>query len=175
MDPKAAEGHIVPSVDDLTDEAFIILSAAQDTTGNAMTIALYETISNPEIYAAVVEEIKLTFPDPNVRLDFLTLEKLPYLVRIFDLSYKTDTNYIRLLLSRSLSGKLLFTTCPASADTSRLSYGVIGRLPRVTPSGGAEFNGISIPAGVGKCSFLQQPSTKLFLDCRRHVSLYDAS
>lgn len=92
MDPKAAEGHIVPSVDDLTDEAFIILSAAQDTTGNAITIALYETISNPEIYAAVVEELKLTFPDPNVRLDFLTLEKLPYLVRIFNLSYRTDTN-----------------------------------------------------------------------------------
>ena len=81
MDPKAAEGHIVPSVNDLTDEAFIILSAAQDTTGNAMTIALYETVSNPEIYTKVVEELKLAFPDPNVRLDFLTLEKLPYLVR----------------------------------------------------------------------------------------------
>lgn len=40
MDPKATEGHIVPSVDDLTDEAFIILSAAQDTTGNVMTVAL---------------------------------------------------------------------------------------------------------------------------------------
>lgn len=82
MDPKAAEGHVVPSVDDLTDEAFIILSAAQDTTGNAMTVALYETISNPEIYAKVVEELKQAFPNPNDKLDFLTIEKLPYLVRI---------------------------------------------------------------------------------------------
>jgi hypothetical protein len=30
----------------------------------------------------------------------------------------------------------------------RLSFGVIGRLPRVTPEPGAEFNGYSVPAGV---------------------------
>jgi cytochrome P450 len=82
MDPKATEGHVVPSVQDLRDEAFIILSAAQDTTGNVMTVALYETISNPAIYARVVEELEQSFPDPAARLDFLTLEKLPYLVRI---------------------------------------------------------------------------------------------
>lgn len=82
MDPKATEGHIVPSVDDLTDEAFIMLSAAQDTTGNVMTIALYETISHAEVYDQVVEELTQAFPDPYARLDFLTLEKLPYLVHI---------------------------------------------------------------------------------------------
>lgn len=31
----------------------------------------------------------------------------------------------------------------------RLSYGVIGRLPRVVPDPGAEFNGYFLPAGVG--------------------------
>jgi cytochrome P450 len=91
MDPKATEGHVVPSVDDLTDESFIILSAAQDTTGNAITVALYETISNAEIYVKVVEELKQAFPDPNVRLDFLTLEKLPYLVRTANCSKRESS------------------------------------------------------------------------------------
>jgi hypothetical protein len=31
---------------------------------------------------------------------------------------------------------------------SRLSFGVIGRLPRVTPEPGAVFNGYAVPAGV---------------------------
>jgi hypothetical protein len=91
LDPKATEGHVVPSVDDLTDESFIILSAAQDTTGNAITVALYETISNPEIYVKVLGELKQAFPDPNVRLDFLTLEKLPYLVCIAYCSYMENS------------------------------------------------------------------------------------
>jgi cytochrome P450 len=82
LDPKATEGHVVPSVNDLRDEAFIILSAAQDTTGNVMTVALYETLSNPNIQAKLVEELQQAFPDPNKKLDFLALEKLPYLVRI---------------------------------------------------------------------------------------------
>jgi hypothetical protein len=46
---------------------------------------------------------------------------------------------------------ILSIWCPP-ANSRRLSYGVIGRLPRVTPAGGAEFNGISIPAGVSLCS-----------------------
>ncbi|RQM04829.1 hypothetical protein DH86_00003913 [Scytalidium sp. 3C] len=122
MDPKAAEGHVVPSVDDLTDEAFIILSAAQDTTGNAMTVALYETISNPEIYAKVVEELKQAFPNPNDKLDFLTIEKLPYLTAV---------------IKESL---------------------------RVTPEGGATFNGISIPAGtvVGMSAYMMHRDPTIF-------------
>ena len=78
-------------MDDLTDESFIILSAAQDTTGNAITVALYETISTPEIYVKVLGELKQAFPDPNVRLDFLTLEKLPHLVCIAYCSYMENS------------------------------------------------------------------------------------
>jgi hypothetical protein len=50
LDPNVAEGHIVPSVDDLKDEAFSIVTAAADTTSNAMTIASYNVISNETIY-----------------------------------------------------------------------------------------------------------------------------
>lgn len=83
LDPNATESHIVPDVDQLTDDAFIIVAAASDTTGNAMTIATYHVLSNPTIYDKLKTELTGAFPSGNTKLDFLTLEKLPYLVRDF--------------------------------------------------------------------------------------------
>lgn len=80
LDPEVAEGHVVPSVDDLKDEAFSIVTAAADTTGNAMTIAAYNVISNETIYRKLETELREAFPDPSATLDFLILERLPYLV-----------------------------------------------------------------------------------------------
>jgi cytochrome P450 len=73
---------VVPTVDDLKDEAYSMLAAAADTTGNAMTVAAYKVVSNPEIYAKVREELEAAFPDPNATLDFVKLEQLPYLASI---------------------------------------------------------------------------------------------
>jgi hypothetical protein len=39
----------------------------------------------------------------------------------------------------------------------RLSFGVIGRLPRVVPDPGAEFNGYTVPAGVCSSTFRALP------------------
>jgi hypothetical protein len=47
-----------------------------------MTIATYHVINNPVIYKKLVTELKAAFPDPNARLDFQILEKLPYLVGV---------------------------------------------------------------------------------------------
>lgn len=69
LNPNVTEGHVVPSVDDLKDEAYIIVAAAADTTGNAMTIAAYNVISNDTIYHTLAAELKETFPDPDARLD----------------------------------------------------------------------------------------------------------
>jgi cytochrome P450 len=70
----------VPTVDELKDEAYIIVAAAADTTGNAMTVAAYNTVLNPEIYLTLTAELQEAFPDLGAHLDFITLEKLPYLV-----------------------------------------------------------------------------------------------
>jgi hypothetical protein len=80
LDPEVAEGHVVPSVDDLKDEAVSIVTAAADTTGNAMTIAAYNVISNETIYHKLKTELREAFPDPSATLEFLALERLPYLV-----------------------------------------------------------------------------------------------
>ena len=77
-DPKA--GYIVPPLEHLKDETFVVLGASSDTTGNAMTVATYEVISNPKMYRRLTAELKEAFPDANARLNFTDLEKLSYLV-----------------------------------------------------------------------------------------------
>lgn len=71
--------YVVPTVDDLKDEAYSVLAASADTTGNAMTTAAHKVISNPEIFAKVKKELAAEFPDPNEKLSFVKLETLPYL------------------------------------------------------------------------------------------------
>jgi cytochrome P450 len=44
-----ADGYVVPTPEQLKDEALSILAAAADTTGNAMTVAAYHVVNNPEI------------------------------------------------------------------------------------------------------------------------------
>jgi len=121
------------SVDNLKDEAFVLISAATDTTGNVMTVAAYNVITNHLIYRKLAAELAEAFPDPSATLDFVTLEKLPYLTAVIK-------------------------------EALRLSYGIIGRLPRVTPEGGAEFNGHYVPEGtiVGMSSWMMHRNETIF-------------
>jgi len=80
LNPVAAEGHVTPSVKELVGEAFTIVGAASDTTGNALTISTYHILTNDEIHSKLTVELKEAFPDPSSKMDFTRLEKLPYLV-----------------------------------------------------------------------------------------------
>jgi cytochrome P450 len=82
LDPNAAEGHVVPKVEDLTDEAFTIVTAAAETTGHAMAMITYYVLSDPEISQMLVSELKTAFPNKKTDLDYLTLEKLPHLTDV---------------------------------------------------------------------------------------------
>jgi hypothetical protein len=77
---EKVKGYVVPTVDQLKDEAFSILAAAADTTGNGMTVAAYNVVNNPAIYKRLTKELEAEFPDADATLDFVSLEKLPYLV-----------------------------------------------------------------------------------------------
>lgn len=76
----AEEKRAKISVDNLEDEAYTVLSAAADTTGNAMTTITRHVVSNPKIYRKLHAELKSAFPDETGQLAFPALEKLPYLV-----------------------------------------------------------------------------------------------
>lgn len=75
-----ADGYVVPTPDQIKDEAYSVLVAAADTTGNAMTVAAYNVVKNPDIYRALVAELKDAFPNEDDTLKYSKLEKLPYLV-----------------------------------------------------------------------------------------------
>jgi cytochrome P450 len=84
--PDPDQGYVVPTVDQIKDEAYSTLGAAADTTGNAMTVATYHVVSNELIYERLRAELKAAFPDPQARLSFVELEKIPYLVSVSHLA-----------------------------------------------------------------------------------------
>jgi cytochrome P450 len=59
LTPNPEEGYIVPSVDDIKDEAYGILAAAADTTGNGMAVAAYHVVKNPAIYKKLIAELQM--------------------------------------------------------------------------------------------------------------------
>ncbi|KAI4255884.1 MAG: hypothetical protein L6R42_006509 [Xanthoria sp. 1 TBL-2021] len=61
------------------DEAYTVLTAAADTTGNAMTTMTHYVLSDSKIYERLHVELKTAFPSNEAILDYATLEKLPYL------------------------------------------------------------------------------------------------
>jgi Cytochrome P450 len=85
LDPGVAEDHVVPTVEELKDEAYALIGAAADTTGNALTVGAFRIVSDKTVYRKLVAELTEAFPDERERLDFKTLEKLPYLVSLFPL------------------------------------------------------------------------------------------
>jgi len=69
-------------VDHIVDEAYGLTVAAAETTGNALTICAFHVVYNPDIYAKLRKELVEAFPDPSAALDYLSLEKLPYLTGV---------------------------------------------------------------------------------------------
>jgi len=82
LTPDETQGGAVPTAEQIADEALAVLAAAADTTGNSMTVATYNVVSSPLIYEKLTSELKTAFPDPQARLSFAELEKLPYLVSL---------------------------------------------------------------------------------------------
>jgi len=136
LDPNATEDNVVPDESTLVQEAFGLVTAAADNTGNALTIAAYNVVANPEIYDKLKKELRQAFPDPNAELKYVALEKLPYLTGVVK-------------------------------EGLRLSFGVIGRLPRVVPPGpGATFNGHYLVPGtvLSMSSWMMHRDPKVFPD-----------
>lgn len=52
-----------------------------------MTVAAYNVVINPEVYGRLTAELESAFVNPDDPLDYLTLEKLPYLASGSSLSY----------------------------------------------------------------------------------------
>jgi hypothetical protein len=75
-----ADGHVIPTPDQVKDESYAILNAASDTTGNAMNVSAYHAVTNSEIHGNLTAGLRAAFPTLDEKLEFSKLEKLPYLV-----------------------------------------------------------------------------------------------
>lgn len=64
-------GYKIPTTWPLKDEAYSILVAAADTTGNATTVAAFNVLYNQSIYLKLVAELEQKFPGPGQRLSFV--------------------------------------------------------------------------------------------------------
>lgn len=80
MEKGRSDRYPTPSILELKDEAYAVLMASAETTGNAMTVAAFHVIGNPTIYQSLVRELREAFPDAETELQHAELEKLPYLV-----------------------------------------------------------------------------------------------
>lgn len=67
------------TLDRLEDEAFGIMGAGTETTAWALTTAAYYIISQPAKMNRLQDELRAALPDTAAPLDWLLLEKLPYL------------------------------------------------------------------------------------------------
>lgn len=63
----------------LGEEAQTVLADGLETTAWALSTGCFHIINNPNIFQKLRAELKEALPDPNGPLDWLQLEKLPYL------------------------------------------------------------------------------------------------
>ncbi len=63
----------------LQDEAQLVVAAGVTTTGWALSTAAFHIINTPSIYKKLRAELEAAIPDPDAELNWLDLERLPYL------------------------------------------------------------------------------------------------
>jgi hypothetical protein len=134
LEADAENGSATRSTQNLADEAMSLTSAAADSTGNAMAYAVFSVLSDRVIHKRVLDELRQRLPDDSSPMDMTSLEKLPFFMGVI----KEAQRYVR--RKPRASAFLL--------NKYRLSYGVIGRLPRIVPKGGAVLEGHYLPPGV---------------------------
>ncbi|KAF7436238.1 hypothetical protein PC9H_003067 [Pleurotus ostreatus] len=83
LTPNPGKGQpTVPSKKSLLEEAMNLVAAGSDTVGNTSTVGTYYVLSNPDVFAKLISELKQHWPDPTIPLKYEALEKLPYLTAV---------------------------------------------------------------------------------------------
>jgi len=63
-------------------ESFALLTAAADTTGNAMGLVAFNVVTNRDVYNKLRGELLDAFPNLEEDMPFTKLERLPYLTGV---------------------------------------------------------------------------------------------
>ncbi|CAN9332459.1 unnamed protein product [Alternaria alternata] len=154
MDPLTIKGHTVPSLEQLNDEAVILLTAGNDTTSNSMIFGLYQICNNMSVYKTLFQELQGHFPSVDQQITYEDAKQLPYLVCNPPITFALRVK--------------LTTSCVQTAtikEILRLGTPLPGRLPRLIPSSGFQLYGQDLPP---KTSIHTAPYL-----LNRHPSIWD--
>ncbi|KAL1744938.1 cytochrome P450 [Schizophyllum fasciatum] len=66
----------------LVEEAITLVSAGSETTGSAVTAAVFRVLNDERVRGKVAAELREAWPDPSARLPAQELERLPYLTAV---------------------------------------------------------------------------------------------
>ncbi|KAJ3984518.1 cytochrome P450, partial [Lentinula detonsa] len=112
----------------LVDEAFTLVSAGSEAVGGVCTVGTFYALKNRTIYTyrKLLEELCKAWPDKDILMSYVALEKFPYLVRDKQLGHFFLT-FIK--------------------EALRFSIGVCHPLPRIVRAS-TEIGGYRIPSGV---------------------------
>lgn len=132
----------------LEEESLSLIAASADTTGNAMTMATYQLLQHPAALKRLQGELREAMPAADAgawkALPYEDLANLPYLV----------CGYLHFLTKDDLSQRNgtdhKTNKTAVIKEALRMSYGLMGRLPRVVPASGMRVLDCYIPAGVSK-------------------------
>lgn len=125
MDPSAVKGHSLPTLEELSDELAMLLTAGSDTSSNAIISGIYYICHHVDVYQRLFEELQDAFPFLDTDITYENTRKLPYLVStlafLFRRALSADGNAASCHKGDSPSGPS-FTGPSSKDDTSRGVY-----------------------------------------------------
>lgn len=80
LNPNLEKGQFKPTNDEMAADACALLIAGTDTSGNTMVVITWALLNNPQMMQRLKTELREVMPRREDAVDWLRLEKLPYLV-----------------------------------------------------------------------------------------------
>ena len=78
--PNREKGQFTPTVEEMTADAFTLMSAGMDTTSYAEIVITWALLNNPQMMQRLKAELRVVMPGRDDTVDWAGLEQLPYLV-----------------------------------------------------------------------------------------------
>lgn len=125
------------SVERLSKEAQVLLGAGTVSTARTLDFICYYVLANPEIKTKLQNELREIMANyPSQKPSYVQLEKLPFLTALI----KEGLRYVAVL-------KIFFHSAN-TCNRTRLSFGNMHRLPRVSPDVAIQYKQWTIQPGV---------------------------
>ena len=80
LNPNLEKGQFKPTTDEMAADACALLIAGTDTSSNTMVVITWALLNSTQMMQRLKTELREVMPGRGDAVDWLRLEKLPYLV-----------------------------------------------------------------------------------------------